>query len=252
MLLKGLHEIPAAIAYAAERCLHNFSCIHTGSYVAQVLPFGKFTMDLVQICDSFKDISAAIVYAPESLDQSPPMRLHVPQDKVASAQAKSDRMAAAVSSWGGSMLRRAFATWKDRHASWQQGHAKAARAAALWHNRALASAWQQWKESAIYQQELRMRLTAAVGRQQCNQCVLAALTASADVVHMHCNPCMRATYLAPGQPWCFAPAFSQAFCMRQHSMLCMLQLQHRSPSAVKATILSDLKQNLPRVCTEAS
>jgi len=90
---------------------------------------------------------------------------------VASAQAKSDKMAAAVSSWGGSMLRRAFATWKDRHASWQQGHAKVARAAALWQNRALASAWQQWKESAIYQQELRLRLTGAVGKQRCNQCV---------------------------------------------------------------------------------
>jgi len=102
------------------------------------------------------------------------MQLHVLQDKVASAQAKSDKMAAAVSSWGGSMLRRAFTTWKDRHASWQQGHAKAARAAALWQNRALASAWQQWKESAIYQQELRLRLSSAVGEQHSNQLVLTA------------------------------------------------------------------------------
>ena len=85
------------------------------------------------------------------------------QAKVASAQAKADKLAAAVSSWGGSMLRRAFTTWKERHASWQQGHAKVARAAALWHNRALAGAWQQWKESAIYQQELRLRLSGAVG-----------------------------------------------------------------------------------------
>ncbi len=61
------------------------------------------------------------------------------------------------------MLRKAFTTWKERHASWQQGHAKVARAAALWHNRALAGAWQQWKESAIYQQEIRLRLTGAVG-----------------------------------------------------------------------------------------
>ena len=126
------------------------------------------------------------------------MRLHVLQDKVASAQAKSDKMAAAVSSWGGSMLRRAFTTWKDRHASWQQGHAKAARAAALWQNRALASAWQQWKESAIYQQELRLRLTGAVGKQHSNQLVLAAQTASAHVVLMRCSPCMHATCLAPG------------------------------------------------------
>ena len=61
------------------------------------------------------------------------------------------------------MLRKAFATWKERHASWQQAHAKVARAAALWHNRALAGAWQQWKESAIYQQEVRQRLTGAIG-----------------------------------------------------------------------------------------
>lgn len=88
---------------------------------------------------------------------------YVLQAKVASAQAKADKLAVAVSSWGGSMLRRAFTTWKERHASWQQGHAKVARAAALWHNRALAGAWQQWKESAIYQQELRLRLTGAVG-----------------------------------------------------------------------------------------
>jgi len=139
------------------------------------------------------------------------MQLHVLQDKVASAQAKSDKMAAAVSSWGGSMLRRAFTTWKDRHASWQQGHAKAARAAALWQNRALASAWQQWKESAIYQQELRLRLTGAVGQQQCSLCVLAAQTASADVARMHCNLCMHATYLAPRQDRCSAQAFSQVF-----------------------------------------
>lgn len=105
------------------------------------------------------------------------------QDKVASAQAKSDKMAAAVSSWGGSMLHRAFATWKDRHASWQQGHAKAARAAALWQNRALASAWQQWKESAIYQQELRMRLTGAVGKQQCYHVCLMQMLCTCTVIH---------------------------------------------------------------------
>lgn len=61
------------------------------------------------------------------------------------------------------MLRRAFVTWRERHAGWQQGHAKVARAAAVWHNRAVASAWQQWKEGAIYQQELRLRLTGALG-----------------------------------------------------------------------------------------
>lgn len=88
---------------------------------------------------------------------------YVLQAKVASAQAKADKLAVAVRSWGGSVLRKAFITWKERHASWQQGHAKVARAAALWHNRALAGAWQQWKESAIYQQEIRLRLTGAVG-----------------------------------------------------------------------------------------
>ena len=61
------------------------------------------------------------------------------------------------------MLRRAFVTWRERHASWQEGHAKIARAAAVWHNRAVAGAWQQWKEGAIYQQELRLRLTGALG-----------------------------------------------------------------------------------------
>ena len=61
------------------------------------------------------------------------------------------------------MLRKAFQSWRDRHASWQQGRAKVTRAAALWHNRALAGAWQQWKEAAVYQQELRLRLTGAIG-----------------------------------------------------------------------------------------
>ena len=88
---------------------------------------------------------------------------HVLQGKVASAQAKSDKLAAAVTSWGGSMLRKAFVTWKERHASWQQGHAKVARAASLWQNRALACAWQQWKEGAIYQQQIRLCLAGAVG-----------------------------------------------------------------------------------------
>jgi len=167
------------------------------------------------------------------------MQLHVLQDKVASAQAKSDKMAAAVSSWGGSMLRRAFTTWKDRHASWQQGHAKAARAAALWQNRALASAWQQWKESAIYQQELRLRLSGAVGKQHSIHFVLAAQTASAHVLHMHCNPCMRATCLAPGHDCLSAHASRQAFGM--------LQLHHRFVLNVKATSLSELKQTTPHV-----
>jgi hypothetical protein len=143
------------------------------------------------------------------------MQLHVLQDKVASAQAKSDKMAAAVSSWGGSMLRRAFTTWKDRHASWQQGHAKAARAAALWQNRALASAWQQWKESAIYQQELRLRLTGAVGQQQCSLCVLAAQTASADVARMHCNLCMHACNISSTKT-------GSLFCTGLQSGVCML------------------------------
>ena len=85
------------------------------------------------------------------------------QAKVESAHAKADKLSAAVRSWGGSMLRRAFVTWRERHAGWQQGHAKVARAAAVWHNRAVASAWQHWKEGAIYQQELRLRLTGALG-----------------------------------------------------------------------------------------
>ena len=85
------------------------------------------------------------------------------QAKVESAHVKADKLSAAVQSWGGSMLRRAFVTWQERHAGWQQGRAKVARAAAVWHNRAVAAAWQQWKEGAIYQQELRLRLTGALG-----------------------------------------------------------------------------------------
>ena len=81
---------------------------------------------------------------------------------MAARQAKADRLASAVGAWGSSMLKKAFATWKDRHASWQQGHAKVARAAGLWRSRAVACAFQQWKEAAVYQQELRMRLTGAV------------------------------------------------------------------------------------------
>lgn len=91
------------------------------------------------------------------------------QAKVASAHTKADKLSAAVRSWGGSMLCKAFVTWRERHASWQQGHAKVARAAALWHNRALAGAWQQWKEAAAYQQEIRLRLTGAVGKLICAQ-----------------------------------------------------------------------------------
>ena len=181
------------------------------------------------------------------------MQLHVLQDKVASAQAKSDKMAAAVSSWGGSMLRRAFTTWKDRHASWQQGHAKAARAAALWQNRALASAWQQWKESAIYQQELRLRLTGAVGQQQCSLSVLAAQTASADVARMHCNLCMHACNISStktGSLFCIG--LQSGVCMLRHIVLqIILQLHHTSLSAVKGTILSDPKQIVPHVCNKA-
>ena len=85
------------------------------------------------------------------------------QAKVECGHAKAGKVAAAVRCWGGSVLRRAFVTWRERHASWQQGHAKVARAAALWHNRALAGAWQQWKDAAVYQQELRLRLTGAIG-----------------------------------------------------------------------------------------
>ena len=85
------------------------------------------------------------------------------QDKVASAQVKGDKLAAAVSKWGSILLRKAFSSWKERHAAWQQRHAKIAKAAAVWHNRAVAAAWQQWQATAIYQQELRLRLSGAVG-----------------------------------------------------------------------------------------
>ena len=87
------------------------------------------------------------------------------QAKVAARQVKADKLSSAVGAWGGSMLRKAFTTWKERHASWQQGHAKVARAAALWRSRAVAGAFQQWKEAAVYQQEVRLRLTGAVGKQ---------------------------------------------------------------------------------------
>ena len=85
------------------------------------------------------------------------------QAKVECAHVKADKLSAAVHSWGGSMLRRAFVTWRERHAGWQEGRAKVARAAGIWHNRAVAAAWQQWKEGAIYQQQLRLRLTGALG-----------------------------------------------------------------------------------------
>ncbi len=161
-------------------------------------------------------------------------------------------MAAAVSSWGGSMLRRAFTTWKDRHASWQQGHAKAARAAALWQNRALASAWQQWKESAIYQQELRMRLSGAVGKQYCNGRVLAAQNATGGVVHTHCYPCMHATYLASGQDLLLhMPLVTLFACANAACRACCLVAARQNVSVAKATILSEANYS-SRVCTEAS
>ena len=94
---------------------------------------------------------------------SEPQTLIAMQAKTESAHVKADKLSAAVHSWGGSMLRRAFVTWRERHAGWQEGRAKVARAAAVWHNRALAAAWQQWKEGAIHQQELRLRLTGALG-----------------------------------------------------------------------------------------
>lgn len=92
------------------------------------------------------------------------------QDKVAAAHSREDKVAAAVRKWGTILLRKAFTSWKERHAAWQHSHSRVAKAAAVWHNRALASAWQQWQANAIYQQELRIRLSGAVG--QCCPAVL--------------------------------------------------------------------------------
>lgn len=90
------------------------------------------------------------------------------QDKVSAAQIKSDKLTAAVTKWGAILTRKAFSSWKERHAGWQERQAKVARAAGVWQNRAVASAWQQWQATAIYQQELRLRLSGAVGEQTSN------------------------------------------------------------------------------------